>query len=61
MNIGSNLGDKISRFFNPSTQIENDNRKEQIKNTMLFVVGTGLIVYFRKTIERSLARVGESA
>lgn len=61
MNIGSNLGEKISRFFNPSTQVENDNRKEQIKNTVLFVVGTGLIVYFRKSLERSLSTIASTA
>lgn len=61
MNIGSTLGEKMSRFFNPSTQVENDNRKEQIKNTLLFVIGTGLIVYFRKSLEGSLAKIAESA
>ena len=61
MNIGSNLGEKISRFFNPATQVENENRKEQIQNTVLFVVGTALIVYFRKNLERSLTQIGQVA
>lgn len=61
MNIGSNLSEKVKQFFNPSTQIENENRKEQIQNAVLFVVGTGLIVYFRKSLERSLAMVAETA
>ena len=60
MNNGSSLSEKISRFFNPSTQVENDNRKQQIKDTVLFVIGTGLLVYFRKSIERSFAKMNEA-
>lgn len=55
------MGEKISRFFNPATQVENENRKEQIQNTVLFVVGTALIVYFRKSIETSLTQIGPVA
>lgn len=60
MDVRSGLGEKISRFFNPSTQVENDNRKKQIKDTMLFVVATGVIVYFRKSIEASFAQLSEA-
>lgn len=61
METSSSLGDKISKFFNPPTQIENENRQQQIKNTVAFVVATALIVYFRKGLERSLAKIADTA
>lgn len=61
MEGNSGLSEKISRFFNPPTQVEYDNRRQQIKDTATFVVVTGLIMYFRKGLERSLAKFAEAS
>lgn len=61
MESSPSLRERISRFFNPATQIENENRQQQIKNTIAFVVATGVIVYFRKGLEESLAKIADTA
>ena len=61
MEASPSFSEKISQFFNPATQVEYDNRRQQIKNTVTFVVVTGLIAYFRKSLERNLSRMVETA